>query len=252
MAAGEMWVAEMEGRIVGYSALIKRRNIGVIAELFVRPEHQSGDIGAALLHQLLEKDLPILCTMSSSDPRALSLYIRAGLRPQWPHFHLAGGGMRLPDSMAKVDIEAAESAETRIITWDAEICGRLRPEEHAYWQSTHATPVWCRRDGEIVGYGYVHDVRAGGTNPASVILGPIGARSPGDADACVRALLRWSCSRGDVFHIGVPGQHPSLPTLLRLGFRIESVETFCCSCATAFFDPRLYIPSLTLEGTAFL
>ena len=252
MAAGEMWVAEREGGLVGYAALIARGNVAFIAELFVRSEHQSGRIGTALLGRLLELDLPIVCTMSSADPRALGLYIRAGVLPQWPHFHLAGSPARLPEPIGGVEIVPAGSEPEDILEWDAEIGGRRRPQEHAFWRSTGATSVWCRRGRAIIGYGHVHDVRTDGRQPATVMLGPIGPRSPGDAEACVGAILRWVRGRGDVAHIGVPGPHPSLPVLLRAGFRIRSVETFCSSSSTRFFDPRAYIPSLTLEGTALL
>jgi len=151
-----------------------------------------------------------------------------------------------------VEITEAGSAGEDILEWDAEIGGRRRPQEHAYWRSTGGIPVWCRRGSAVIGYGYVHDMGATRGGPAIVMLGPIGARTPGDAAACVDALVRWAHGRGGVVHIGVPGLHPSLSGLLRAGFRIQSVETFCSSSPTGFFDPRAYIPSLTLEGTALL
>ena len=41
-----------------------------------------------LRRRVLPQDERIYCTFSSTDPRALALYIRMGMRPQWPHFNL--------------------------------------------------------------------------------------------------------------------------------------------------------------------
>jgi hypothetical protein len=247
-----MWVAETGGALIGYAALIERGGVGFIAELFVRPESQSARIGGGLLAKLLETSAPTLCTMSSGDPRAISLYIRAGLQPRWPHFQLMGSPEHLPHLGPDVEATEIEEQDQAIIGWDAEISGRARPEEHAYWRSTRAIPLWVRGKDGIVGYGYVHRTPASVRAAAGVLLGPIGARSAADAAASLDAILRWSRRFGHAVHVGIPGPHPSLPALIRAGFRIKFVETYCCSNPTALFDPRTYIPSTTMEGTALL
>ncbi len=103
-----------------------------------------------------------------------------------------------------------------------------------------------------VGYGYVLPKPASGRQPESLIVGPVGARSPNDAEACVLAVVRSAATRTNLVYLGVPGAHPSLPALMRAGFRVRYVETFCSSGAAAVFDPRTYLPSTTMEGTALL
>jgi hypothetical protein len=247
-----MWVAESGGALVGYAALIVRGGVGFIAELFVRQESRSARIGGALLAKLLEADSPTFCTMSSGDPRALSLYIRAGLQPRWPHFQLIGNPEHLASPGPEVEVREVEEKDQTIIWWDAEISGRARAQEHAYWRSTHAIPLWvCGKDG-TVGYGYVQRTPPSAGAPAGVLIGPVGARSAADAAVSLDAMLRWSRPVGRVVQVGIPGPHPSLPVLIRAGFRIKSIETYCCSNATDLFDPQTYIPSTTMEGTALL
>jgi hypothetical protein len=247
-----MWVAATDGALVGYAALIVRGGVGFIAELFVRRESQSARIGGGLLAKLLEASPPTLCTMSSGDPRAMSLYIRAGLQPRWPHFQLMGSPEHLPHPGPEVQATEIEEQDQAIIGWDAEISGRARPEDHAYWRSTDAIPVWVRGKEGIVGYGYAHRTPRSAGASDGLLLGPIGARSAVDAAASLDAILRWSRRFAGVVHVGIPGPHPSLPKLIRAGFRIKFVETYCCSNPTDLFDPRTYIPSTTMEGTALL
>ena len=151
-----------------------------------------------------------------------------------------------------IDVVDADPGDPEIIAWDAQISGRLRPEDHAYWQATvRGTPVWCRRHGVVVGYGYVQPVPASGRRPESLIVGPVGVRSPDHAEACLLAIVRSAAARTELLHLAVPGAHPGLAPLTRAGFRVKYVETFCSS-GGAVFDPRTYTPSTTMEGTALL
>ena len=83
LAARELVVAEHEGQVVGFAALLTRGRVCFLADLFVDPAHQSRGLGGHLLRQVLPRQGRPWCTLSSSDPRALSLYLRAGLRPSW-------------------------------------------------------------------------------------------------------------------------------------------------------------------------
>jgi GNAT superfamily N-acetyltransferase len=88
LESGHMYVAEQEGRVVGFISLLSRDGVCYIAEFFVRPDCQSANIGQTLLNRVLSQHGPTICTFSSLDFRALSLYVRAGLRPLWPNFEL--------------------------------------------------------------------------------------------------------------------------------------------------------------------
>lgn len=260
LETGTLWIAERSGIAVGFAVTIVRGGVGWIAELFVDPRAQSHGIGRALLANATAGPADSYATMSSRDPRALSLYTRSGLTPRWPHLMLrvdqAAGGVRSVEDQVAAgrvvgDVELAEASfgDPDLVAWDARIGGRRRPEEHAYWQAQAGTlPMWFRRGRTTVGYGYGQRRPVTEGRPPVTVLGPIGAVAPTEVLACVAAAVRWARRHDGVIHIAVPGASPALAPLLNAGFRIADVETFCCSGA-GYFDQRCYIASSGPEGT---
>ena|SRR5437588_8682420 len=161
-----------------------------------------------------------------------------------------------PDLGASLSGRGPQAAEwlarrvgARLIHRDAEIGGRRRPQEHTFWvREQRAAPLWFRRQGTVVGYGYVRLGAGTIYSPQACTLGPIGARTPDDAGVCVLAAVAWAQSRAVVLCIDLPGQHPALAALLDAHFRITYVETFMSAAHTPFLDPRCYVGS---GGTLF-
>ena len=245
LQTGTLYVAEKDGKILAFAGAISRGNISFLTDLFVLPSHQSGQLGKTLLRFVLPQGDLIHCTMSSSDPRALALYIRAGMRPQWPHFALRLEQPTHTWSLASdMEIIEADPADPALVSWDAQISGRLRPADHQFWvREERAVPLWFRRHGQTVGYGYIRLGAEALPDPQSCTLGPIGVRTPEDATACVLAAVNWALQRVVVLHIDVPGPHPCLATLLERGFHIISFDTFVSTAIKPFFDERCYIAS---------
>jgi hypothetical protein len=180
----------------------------------------------------------VRCTMSSTDPRALALYIRSGMRPQWPNFCLSLD-QAAPEEKLRTDLEIVEAdpGDPALVEWDARISGRHRPQDHAFWvQEQGSVPLWFRRGGETLGYGYVR--LGAGTFWFSEVckLGPIGARSAEEATACVLAAVGWAQQHAQILRIDVPGPHPCLAALLEARFHITYVETHLSSAVTPFSD----------------
>ncbi len=243
---GTVLVAEGGGRVLGYTALTVRGDVAYLSELYVRQDRQSSGVGQGLLARILPRDGRTCCTLSSDDPRALALYIRAGLRPRWPHYLLQARSERLGDLPATgVDVVEAQPSDPDLVRWDAEIGGRHRPQDHACWLAhAGAVPLWFRRRGEVIGYGYAqrrsHEAL---WQPEALSLGPLGGRTAGDALACICAAVGWAAQRAPILRLGVPAAHPGLPVLLEAGFHITYVETFVSTAEDAFADPRRYLPS---------
>ena len=155
LTTGQLWVAEDAGGLVGYAASFVRGGVLFLADLFVVPAGQSHGTGAALLDRVLAPEAATHCTMSSLDPRALTLYVRAGMRPRWPHLLVASDApdlARLPGS--DLSAAAAVVGDPEFLAWDARIGGRMRPEDHVFWVEIGAVPLWFTRRGTRVGYGY--------------------------------------------------------------------------------------------------
>jgi Acetyltransferase (GNAT) domain len=245
LQTGTMYVAEQNGEVLAFVGAITRGNITFLTDLFVQPAQQSGQLGKTLLHAVLPQDDLVHCTMSSSDPRALALYIRAGMRPQWPHFalRLEKPARDMPLTPV-IEIIEADPGDPALVRWDAQISGRLRPVDHLYWlREQRAVPLWFRRQGQIVGYAYIRLGAGTLWYPQACTLGPIGVSTPQDATDCVLAAVNWALQRAEVLRIDVPGPHPCLATLLERGFRITYVDTFVSTTDAPFFDAQRYIAS---------
>lgn len=242
LGTGTMYVAARDGRVMAFAGSIARGGVRYLTDLFVRPTAQSDGLGQTLLRYVLPADGRVHCTCSSTDPRALALYVRSGMQPRWPHINLRLNGPigALPD--IDVDTIEARADDPALVRWDTEIGGRPRPEEHDYWaREQRGVALWFRRRGEVVGYGYAR--LGGGTlyYPQACTVGPIGARTPENAVACMAAAVDWAGKRAEVLRIDLPGPHPALAPLLAAGFRIVYVETFLSTAP--FFDARCYVAS---------
>jgi ribosomal protein S18 acetylase RimI-like enzyme len=246
LGTGELYVAVSGGEIAGFAGLVARGEIVFLTDLFVREGHQSRRLGTRLLrHTLAPHSGRTRFTVSSTDPRALGLYVRAGLRPHWPNFLLRGYAPSLSGLLVgDVLVETAAPDDAELLAWDERLSGRNRPQDHAYWvREEGGAPLWFRRGGERIGYGYVR-LRAGTFYyPDAARIGPVGARTPAEAAACVAAAVRWAGERARVLRLDVPGPHPALAPLLEAGFRITYVETLVASVAELFFDPERYLGS---------
>jgi GNAT superfamily N-acetyltransferase len=102
-------VSERAGEILGFGAAL---NTGVsrhLADLFVRPEFLGQGIGRLLLAAVFGDAWP-RTTFASADPRAVPLYVRAGMTPLWPCFYLEGVPEGLPAPDPVITITAAAPA----------------------------------------------------------------------------------------------------------------------------------------------
>jgi ribosomal protein S18 acetylase RimI-like enzyme len=252
LQTGMMLVAEQDGEVIGFAGVIDRGDLVFLTDLFVAPQTQSYGVGRALLDAILPRDGRALATIGSSDPRALALYIRSGMTPEWPDFliHIERERWRAAArGLGGVHLIEATPMEADLLAWDAEIGGRSRPEEHGYWlEACAATAVWFERGGERIGYGYVRLAPETSLQPTDMaVVGPVGVRDAGDGAACVLAAAAWALERAPQAHLLVPGPHPALRPLLNAGGTIEYVETFLCSAPTCV-DATRYLPS---DGTFF-
>src|SRR5437870_672412 len=153
---GELRVLERDGDVLAFGALLERGSVRFLADLFVARAQRSAGIGGRLLHHLVGTNAQSCCTISSSDSRALALYVRAGLRPVWPHLSLLADldTLRsLPEH--RLDVLEADPDDQRLTHWDTAIGGRPRVHDQRYWvRSRGGVPLWFVHHNQVVGYGY--------------------------------------------------------------------------------------------------
>ncbi len=242
LATGVLMVAERAGKLHGFAGVTTRSGIAFLTDLFVRPDVQSGGIGRALLRAILPGDALATCTLASSDPRALALYIRAGMLPQWPNYWLLGDSTSLRLAASDIEIVEASPDDGELLRWDREIAGRDRPQDYRFWvREQGGVPLWFRRGATTIGYGYARHNASIICHPQALTLGPLGARTPGDALACTLAAVRWGQERASLLRLALPGPHPALRSLLEAGMRITDFDTFVSTAQEPIFDPQCYL-----------
>ncbi|MGI8406484.1 MAG: GNAT family N-acetyltransferase [Thermomicrobiales bacterium] len=136
LRSGHMVVCEEEGEIAGFATTITRGEVVYLAELFMRSDRQSGGVGKLLLQRVLQGATNGVCTLGSTDPRAMALYIRAGMRPLWPNLwlrrELTTGATPVLENLGVV-VEQAIVNDPELIEWDREASKRFRPMAPAIW-----------------------------------------------------------------------------------------------------------------------
>ena len=228
-------VSERGGEILGFGAAV---NTGVsrhLADLFVRPDVLGQGIGRPLLATVFGDARP-RTTFASADPRALPLYVRAGMTPLWPCLYLEG----VPDGLPAPDpaITIATAAPDRLSDLERAWTGAHHPIDHVFWASqADAEPFAVFEGGQPVAFGYA---RARQASPARVIDRMV-VRPGSDPTAPVLAAIRFG-ARGSAIVVCVFGPSPVLPFLLEARFRIIDRDQFMAS-DPALVDPLRLLPN---------
>ncbi|GAA1367811.1 GNAT family N-acetyltransferase [Catellatospora chokoriensis] len=258
---GRLTVGLADGDVAGFGATFARGGLTHLADLFVLPGHQSSGLGRTLLTRPLPVDAPRV-TFASSDPRAVALYIRQGMRPICPLLYLRGPLSALP---------AMAAASTPGPGWAAVEQGRaaapadrsVGPRDRSAASADRGDESWDRaavaaldadasgghRDADLgwyaalpgvttvhtgTGYAMVRDTRDG------VQVGPAGGQTTRHcADAVLVALARHRAA--GTATLCLFGPNPLLPVLLEAGFTIADMDVFLSSGADPLALDR-YLP----------
>ncbi|OHV34791.1 MULTISPECIES: GNAT family N-acetyltransferase [Pseudofrankia] len=230
-------VADVAGgvaRVVGFAGALTRGGLTHLGDLFIDPGTQSAGLGRRLLEAVLPGPGHPVVTFASSDPRALSLYLRQGLRPRQPLWYLGGGAAALPDAPAEIRPATADD----IAELDAEVSGGHRVEHLAWYLDQPGVAAWRTPGGYAV--TRVHGDRCA--------VGPAGGH---DADATVRAVLAaareaaGSVRAARSVHLAVFAAHSLAAVLVGAGFRITDQDTFMATPGSPL-DTDRYVPDADL------
>ena len=233
--AGRALVVDEGTRLVAFGATLPTGRGRHLSDLFVRADSLGRGIGRPLLDRLYGDDWP-RTTFASDDPRAMPLYIRAGMAPRWTCLYLQGSAGDIPATRGDLTTQTADPGLLADLerTWT----GADRSVDHGFWATqAGADPFVVLDAGEAVAGGYGRDRQIGAArvldrlavHPDHEPLGPIFA-----------ALLR--AARGGDVRATLPGENPAVRPLLEAGFRLEDRDTYMAS-EPDLFDPARLLPN---------
>lgn len=203
--AERCFVAESEGRVVGYSAAWVRGDAWFLAGLFIDPAFQGRGVGRRLIELAMAGAPRHRMTISDTiQPISNALYAKRGMLPTTPILTFRGTASITGSAP---DVTAVEPESAALARLDQAVYGFDRALDHAYW-ATQAAPTMWLRDGEAVAYSY---------RWPSGKIGPLGGMDEGSAAAALRAEL----ARIPSATLMIPGTSRSLVrTAIDAGLRL--------------------------------
>ncbi|NJP87950.1 GNAT family N-acetyltransferase [Nonomuraea sp. FMUSA5-5] len=215
-----------DGSATGFGGTLRRGGLTHLGDLFVLPARQSSGVGRTLLSRLLSGDGPKV-TFASSDPRAMSLYVRHGLRPWCPLLYLTGP----PAGRPAPPVRIATAEDTAAL--DADVSGGSRAGTLTWYAALPGVTAYTTD----AGYAFTRTT-AGGT-----LIGPAGGATPHDCVTAVLGALAATAPSSHPAKLAVPGPHPLVPLLLGTGWRIADLDTFMADdAALALIRADRYVP----------
>jgi GNAT superfamily N-acetyltransferase len=227
-------VAELDGKIVAFGAAIDTGRSVHLADLFVHPDRLGQGIGRPLLASTFE-GATVRTTFASEDPRALPLYIRAGMLPLWASLYVQGPSAAVP---LVPTLRTETAAPSRLAALERDWTGANRALDHAFWGGMPAGDAFVVLDGDTVhGFGYARVRQAAPIRVLDrLLIHP-------DADPLATTLVALArAGRGGPVLLSLLGPHPALRPLLEAGFRIIDRDQFMAS-EPDLVDPARLIPN---------
>ena len=215
LARARVAVAESDGAVAGFAGAIDVGDARFLTDLFVDPARQEHGIGRALLDAAMDGAAARM-TNSSADPRALGLYIRAGMRPWWPLLYLVGEVASLGRPPEGIDWSPGLDRGDGPLVAYVDRCrsdSRLRGTTRACRTPPGSSSLTAVRSQRSAGRGGLGGKPVGRSTTSSI--------AP-DADPVRAALGAWHAAapRGERLMGCVPGPHPVVPVLLDAKIRI--------------------------------
>jgi hypothetical protein len=236
---GRSLVVDEGSRLLAFGATVATGNGRHLTDLFVRTDHLGGGLGRPLLDALFDGAWP-RTTFASDDPRAMPIYIRAGMAPLWTCLYLLGTIDQVPDADGRLTAESADS--DRLAELERTWTGRDRLADHRFWASqAEADPFVVLEDGEIVAGGYGRARQRGPERALDRLV----IRPDREPLGPIVAALRRTARSGPVLAC-LPGPNAAVRPLLEAGFRLQDRDTYMAS------EPDLVDPARLLPNPGML
>lgn len=161
--AEHFWLAEQDGKLLGYARSVKEDGLRELTELFVAPDTQSRGIGKALLERAFPSDdETINCIIATGDVRAHARYLKSGVHPQFLIYtlHREPVAQTLSPQLTLEQLNADDQSIALLAEIDKVVLGYRRDHQHRWLLAERPCYVY-RIDGKIIGYGYVGEKGSG-------------------------------------------------------------------------------------------
>lgn len=155
--ADRFFIAESDGRAIGYARSTRRAGLRELTEFFVEPGAQSAGCGRRLLEQTMAPEEGVRrCLIATPDVRAVALYLRQGLCARFPIYYFSRAPRALPSvtGLEFSPLAASPPDLAALADLDRAILGHVRDEDHR-WLASQREGFVARRHGLVIGYGYV-------------------------------------------------------------------------------------------------
>ena len=144
------FVAEADGRVVGYSAAFVRAEMWYLAALFIDPSHQGIGVGRRLMELAMVDAPERRATISDAiQPVSNALYAKHGLFPVTPILPFRGP----PKARLASGLTPSDVSPSALAMLDQAAYGFDRSIDHVHW-GTQAAPTLWLRGSEAVAYSY--------------------------------------------------------------------------------------------------
>jgi len=153
------------------------------------------------------------------------------------------GSPEAASRLADPGVTLRDSTPVELADLDGVPSGRERPKDLDFLAG-HARCFAAVHRKQVIGYGFVRLVEAGGT-ALTAFVGPVGAATANRSRLTAAALLRWSAEHATSAIVPVFGPHPAAASLVEAGYRIEDTDTYMAS-STRLINLERYCPSAEL------
>ncbi len=217
-AAERWWVAEREGRVVGYARAIFEDGVRELTEFFVHPERQSAGVGRELLARVFPAEgARRRIIIATSDQRAQARYLKAGVFPRSPICYVYGAPQVTPIETDLVARRLTDGDDDllALTTLDRKVIGQSRAAVHVFFRQDREGWVY-ERAGRPVGYGYW----------SATHNGPVAVFDAGDLPAVLAHGESLAAARGnDEFGVELPLVNAvAVRHLLSRGFQLDHFQ----------------------------
>lgn len=226
------WLAERDGRVVGFGMSAQRGALVFLSFLFIEPVEQSKGLGRALLERSMSGAEQTAVCIFSIQPISAALYAKYGMVPRVPMYTLLGRpreplpGLPAGLSVGPLEVDAAAAL-------DRAVTGFEREQDHVAWRSWDRRLFGLFEAGRPVGYGYAQP---------SGRLGPVVVERRELVLPLVAELMRQVEPLED-WMVHVPGPAAGAFTaLLNAGMKLDGPPVVFCASDVAI-DHSRYLPS---------